>query len=80
MTKLEQQFNRDQALALDVENKALMAEIASLRAALKGIAEYCSTDGDSPLGAIARLVAVRNTAERALVATFEQNVGENNGG
>lgn len=35
-----------------------------LEAALRGIAEFCSGDG-RPLGAIERLVAARNTAERA---------------
>lgn len=56
--------NVDKARAWDaiaVKN----AEIERLRAALKGIAEYCSTDG-SPLGAIARLTAIRNTADRVL--------------
>lgn len=41
------------------------AEIERLRAALRGIAEFCSGD-DSTLGAIGRLASIRNTAERAL--------------
>ena len=49
--------------------------IAALREALSGIAEYCSGDG-RPLGAIDRLVAVRNTAERALAAANEQTGGK----
>lgn len=43
----------------------LTAENEKLRAALKGIAEYCSGDG-MPLGAIERLAAIRNTATRAI--------------
>ncbi len=41
------------------------AEIERLRAALTGIAEFCSGDGNT-LGAVGRLVSIRNTAERAL--------------
>ena len=41
-----------------------------LRAALKGIAEYCSGD-DRTLGALQRLAAIRNTAEQA-IRTDEQ--------
>lgn len=46
------------------ERAGLIAENARLRAALKGIAEYCSGD-DRTLGAIARLATIRNTAEQA---------------
>lgn len=41
------------------------AKIARVLAALKGIAEYCSADG-APLGAMERMIAIRNTAEQAL--------------
>lgn len=40
-------------------------EIERLRAVLTGIAEYCSGE-DRTLGAIKRLVAIRNTAEQAV--------------
>lgn len=43
------------------------ADNVRLRAALKGIAEYCSGD-DPSRGATARLAAVGNTAEQALRA------------
>lgn len=49
----------------------LEAKIERLTATLKGIAEFCSGDG-RPLGAIERLVAIQNTADRALRA-LEQN-------
>lgn len=39
-------------------------QLEALRAILKGIAEYSSRDG-APLGAIDRLIAIQNTAERA---------------
>lgn len=40
-------------------------EIERLRRALTGIADYCSGE-DQTLGAIKRLVAIRNTAEQAV--------------
>lgn len=40
-------------------------EIERLRAVLKGIGGYVSSDG-KPIGAIDRLIAIRNTAQRAL--------------
>ncbi len=46
-----------------------------LRAALKGIAEYCSGDGQ-PLGAIERLAAIRNTAEHAVRALEQKALGK----
>lgn len=51
--------------ASDDHHAKLEAENERLVAVLKGIAEYCSGDG-APLGAIARLAAIRNTAEQAL--------------
>jgi hypothetical protein len=40
-------------------------EIDRLTRAIKGIAEYCSGDGQ-PIGAIDRLAAIRNTAEKVV--------------
>lgn len=53
------------ACAQSLIDSITTAKIEKLRAALTGIAEYCSGDGH-PLGAIERLIAVRNTALRAL--------------
>lgn len=50
-------------LARDLE--AERAENARLRRTLASIAEYCSGE-DQTLGAIKRLVSIRNTAEQAL--------------
>lgn len=43
----------------------IVRERDALRAALKGIAEFCSGD-DTTLGAISRLAHIRNTADRAV--------------
>ncbi len=50
--------------ATEADIMRLEAENERLRAALKGIAEFCSRDG-STLGAIERLVHIQNTAHRA---------------
>ncbi len=69
------QYERNQAWErikeLSAQHESDAKVIAALREALSGIVEYCSGDG-RPLGAIDRLVAVRNTAERALAAANEQ--------
>jgi phage shock protein A len=54
-----------------VDAATFQARSERLGAALKGIAEYCSADG-STLGAIERLIAIRNTAERALRAVEQE--------
>jgi hypothetical protein len=58
--------------ALTARAEKAERENVALRAALKGIAEYCSGD-DRTLGAIERLISIRNTAERAVRAD-EQSV------
>lgn len=48
-----------------VDMEAAADEIKRLRKALRDIAEFCSSDA-SKLGAINRLVSIRNTATQAL--------------
>ena len=66
------QYERNQAWErikeLSAQHESDAKVIAALREALSGIVEYCSGDG-RPLA----LVAVRNTAERALAAATHVN-------
>ena len=66
--RCEAQFSKGVASNID----AGADEIDRLRKVLLGIAEYCSGE-DQTLGAIARLVSIRNTAQQALRVLHPQS-------